>query len=127
MSKRLQILFSYLFHATLIILGFFLLHERVDAFLVTVGIIYGVYLIFYIVVGCITYVPWVLLLHHAIGFAVDFLLHYTETIPPDSGFFSGLGQFIYLLSVPAYFALLALTHAFLYLIYRIKNNKRRNH
>lgn len=120
MTKKHQIIFSYLFHIVLICLGFFLLHERVDAFLVTVGIIYGAYLLFYVIANWKTYIPWVLLLHHLIGSAIQFLLHYFEIIPPDSGFISGLGQLIYLFAIPAYWALLLLTHAILYLIYKVR-------
>lgn len=63
MTKKKQILFAYLFHILLLLVSFFILHERADAFFVTVGIIYGAYLIFYIVVNCIERPLWILLLH----------------------------------------------------------------
>lgn len=121
MTKKSQILSVYLFHLILIGVGFFLLHQRTDAFLVTVCIIYGVYLIFYIVANCKTYIPWILLLHHLIGSVVQILLNYFEIIPPDGGFWGGIGQFVYaFFFVPGYFALLLLTHLVLFIIYKIR-------
>ena len=122
MSTRLQIIFSYLFHAVLISLGFIVLHEAADGFLVTAGILYGVYLIFYIVVNRKTYIPWILLLHHFIGSVVQILLHYFEIIPSDYSWpLGGLGQFLYTaFAVPGFFGVLLLIHSVMYLIYRIR-------
>lgn len=127
MTTRLQILFAYLFHAVLIGLGFFVLHEAADGFLVTAGILYGVYLIFYIVANRKTYIPWILLLHHLIGSAAQFLLHYFEIIPSDGGmFFGGIGQFIYaFFAVPGFFGVLMLTHSVLYLVNKIRTSQKR--
>lgn len=126
MTIRLQILFAYLFHAVLICLGFIVLHEAADGFLITAAVLYGIYLIFYIVVNRKTYIPWILLLHHLIGSAVQFLLHYFEIIPSDGGmFFSGIGQFIYaFFAVPGFFGLLMLTHSVQYLIYQIRTRQK---
>ena len=114
-----------MFHAVLIVLGFFVLHEAADGFLVTAGILSIVYLIFYIIVNRKTYIPWILLLHHLIGSAVQILLHYFEIIPSDGGmFFAGIGQFIYaFFAVPGYFGVLMLTHSVMYLIYKIRTEK----
>lgn len=124
MTKKAQILSVYLFHLLLIIISFFLLHARADGFLVTVCIVYGVYLIFYIVANRKTYIPWILLLHHFIGSVVQIILNYFEIIPPDGGFLSGIGQFIYaFFFVPGYFALLLLTHLVLFVIYKIRTRQ----
>ena len=122
MNKRHQILFVYLFHAVLICIGFFILQARADAFFITVSILFGAYLIFYIVTNRKTYIPWILLLHHLIGSAVQFLLHFFEVLPSDYSWpLGGIGQFIYaLFVVPGYFALLLLTHLVLFVIYKIR-------
>ncbi|MBQ8548275.1 MAG: hypothetical protein IJ427_07215 [Lachnospiraceae bacterium] len=122
MTTKLQIFIAYMFHAVLIVLGFFVLHEAADGFLVTAGILSFVYLIFYIIVNRKKYIPWILLLHHLIGSAVQILLHYFEIIPSDGGmFFGGIGQFIYaFFAVPGYFGVLMLTHSVIYLIYKIR-------
>lgn len=124
MNKKIQILCVYLFHVGLIFLGFFLLHEYADGFLITAGIFYLVYLIFYILSNRKSYIPWSLLLHHLIGSAVQILLHYFEIIPSDGGmFFGGIGQFIYaFFAVPGYFGVLMLTHSVIYLIYKIRTD-----
>ena len=125
MTTRLQILFAYSFHAILIGLGFFVLHEAADGFLVTAAVLYGIYLLFYIVVNRKTYIPWILLLHHLIGSAVQILLHYFEIIPSDYSWpLGGLGQFLYItFAVPGYFGVLMLTHSVIYLIYKIRTKK----
>lgn len=120
MAKGLQIIYSYIFHALLILLGLLLLGHYVDSFLIAAAVVYGVYLVFCVILNRKTYMPWILLLHHAIGFAFEFLLHHTEIIPPDSGLFGGLGQFIYLWSMLPYLALLALTNLVLFLIYKAR-------
>jgi len=123
MTKKAQILAVYLFHLILISISFFLLHERADAFLVTVCVLYGVYLIFYIVANCKSYIPWILLLHHFIGSVVQIILNYFEIIPPDGGFLSGIGQAVYaFFFVPGYFAILLLTHLGLLAIYKIRTS-----
>lgn len=122
MNKKIQLLCAYLFHVVLIFLGFFLLHEYADGFLITSGIFCLVYLIFYILSNRKSYIPWSLLLHHLIGSAAQFLLHYFEIIPSDGGmFFAGIGQFIYMMfAIPGYFGVLLLTHSVVYLIHKIR-------
>lgn len=120
MTKKNQIILCYLFHAVLIILGFFLLQEYFDAFLTTVCIFYALYLVFCVIANRKHYMPWILLLHHAIGFGIDFLLHLTGAIRPDLGFFPGLGEMFYFLSIPVYLGLLTLTNFILFIIYRRK-------
>lgn len=118
MTKKNQIILCYLFHAVLIILGFFLLQEYFDTFLSTVCILYALYLVVCVVTNRKSYMPWILLLHHVIGFGIDFLLHLTGAIRPDLGFFAGLGEMFYFLSIPVYLGFLALTNSILFVIYR---------
>lgn len=125
MKKQFPIFHSYLFHAILICLGFFLLESYGDAFFMAAATLYGAYLIFFIIVNHKGYMPWLLFLHHVLGAAIEFLLHYTGIIPPDSGFFYGLLQFLYLCSIPFYLALLAVTNLILFLLatFRRKNGE----
>lgn len=118
MTKKNQILLCYLFHAVLILLGFFLLQEYFDAFLTTVLVLYVAYLVFCVIANRKSYMPWVLLLHHVIGFGIDFLLHLTGAIRPDLGFFAGLGEMFFFLSIPVFLGLLALANFTLFAIYR---------
>lgn len=120
MTKKNQIILCYLFHAVLIILGFFLLREYYDAFLVAICILYAFYLVFCVIANRKSYMPWVLLLHHIFGFDIDILLHRTGVIRPDLGFFAGLGEMLYFLSIPVYLGLLTLTNFILFMIYRRK-------
>ena len=123
MTKGHQIIYCYIFHALLILLGLLLLSHYVDSFLFSVAVVYGVYLVFCIILNRKSYVPWTLLLHHAIGFAFEFFLHHTEVIPPDSGFFGGLGQIIYIWSMLPYLALLALINLILFIIYKARGKQ----
>lgn len=118
MTKKNQILLCYLFHAVLIVLGFILLREYCDAFLTTVCILYVAYLVFCVFANRKHYMPWILLLHHVFGFDIDILLHLTGIIQPDLGFFAGLGEMLYFLSIPVYLGLLALTNFILFAIDR---------
>lgn len=126
MTKKLQIIFSYLFHIVLICLGFFLLEDYCDAFLYTAAVLFLAYLIFCIVLNRKSYIPRILFLHHVVGFAIEAILHLTKIIPPDSGFFRGFGQFIYLCSLPPYLALLAISNLILFLIFKKQDIYRSN-
>lgn len=125
MTKKtlIQIGLAWLFHIILIIAAFLQLQDNYDAFCATVLISYAIYLIYWVVSNLKSYMPWFVFVNFLIGAAVEIVLNFTGVIPPDSAYFSGLTQFLYIISILLYCFLLAITNGIMHIVYRARNKK----
>ncbi|MBR5364318.1 MAG: hypothetical protein IK134_13475 [Oscillospiraceae bacterium] len=115
-QKTLHICIAYGFHVILMILGFFLMrreHEMMDVLLIAGGVLY---LIYWCIVNRKQFLSWAVYLHFVIGTALQITLNSAGIIPPDNGFFSGMGQAVYVVLVCLLGLLAGIVNLILWLI-----------
>ena len=76
--------------------------------------------IYWIISNRKTYMPWSVYVHFVVGSLVQILLNNSGIILKDSGWFSGLGQFFYIIFLIGHTLLLGLANLILYVIAKRK-------
>lgn len=125
-TEGLAVTVSYIFNALFIVLGFVMMEYYIDGFLVTYVIVGGLFLVFWILAYLKSYVPWKVFGHFCIGAGVQILLNYSGIIPRDAGWFSGLGQAVYIVGLIIQIVLMALINFIKLIIFRCKAYKAGN-
>lgn len=113
-EKDIQTLIACLFHALFIMLGFELLGDYPDGMLVVSLISEVLYLGWWIASSRKSYMPWSVYRCFLAGTVVETALNATGIIPPDGGFFSGLGQLFYILLIIIHTVIIGITNLILY-------------
>ena len=123
-NKIIQIIIAYVYHAFFIVQAFLMMQHYPDSVLITFAVIGILYLIYWIAMNRKGYMPWSVYLHFLVGAAINVLLNYTGIIPEDSGFFSGLGQFFFIIFLLIDAALLGVVNLILWLIDKLIRQKK---
>ncbi|MBR3448922.1 MAG: hypothetical protein IKH27_14085 [Oscillospiraceae bacterium] len=123
MKHGKHILIAYIFHLVPIILGFTAGRDRFHfmGFCAIAGTI--AYIIYWCIANRKQFLSWAVFVHFLIGAAVQIILNAAEIIEPDSGMFSGLGQYFYMIYVAVSAVLVGLTNLILWLIDRRRKTK----
>ena len=120
--KKADILMAYAFHVVFIIMSFWLMQHHYDTLQTIFCVLGSIYLIYWIVGNRKNYMPWSVYVHFTVGALAQILLNSSGVIPKDSGWFSGLGQLLYVVFLVGHTSLLGLVNLILY----VKNNKANN-
>lgn len=115
-KKCTNIILAYIFNVLFIVMSFLMMESDYDVLQGTFLIVSSVYLIYWIVLNRKSYMPWAVYAHFVVGVAVQTALNYFGVIPKDGGWFSGLGQFIYIIILLILTALLGIANLILYAI-----------
>ncbi len=123
MKHGKHILIAYIFHLVPIILGFTAGRDRFHfmGFCAIAGTI--AYIIYWCIANRKQFFSWAVFVHFLIGAAVQIILNAAEIIEPDSGMFSGLGQYFYIIYVQVSLVLVGLTNLILWLLDRRRRKK----
>ena len=115
MSKKfLHIVTAYLFHIILIVMSYVMMRSYYDTLQIIFLVLGILYLIYWIVCNRKSYMPWSVYFHFGVGALIQILLNECGIIPEDGGWFSGLGQFFYVIFVIVHAVVIGLTNLVLY-------------
>ena len=95
--KKANILMAYAFHVVFIVMSFLMMEHHYDGLQKIFFVLGSIYLIYWIIGSWKNYMPWSVYVHFAVGTLAQILLNCSGVIPQDSGWFSGLGQFVYVI------------------------------
>ena len=124
--KKANILMVYAFHAIFIVMSFLLMQHYYDTLQTLFCILGSIYLIYWIIGNRENYMPWSVYVHFTVGALLQILLNCSGMIPKDGGWFSGLGQLLYIIFLVGQTLLLGFVNLILYVIAKKKNNKANN-
>ena len=93
----MNILIVYAFHVVFIVMSFLMMQHYYDGLQIVFWVLGSIYLIYWIISNRKTYMPWSVYVHFVVGSLVQILLNNSGIILKDSGWFSGLGQFFYII------------------------------
>lgn len=113
-KKMIHIVTAYLFHFILIVMSFFMMRSYYNTLQIIFMVLGILYLIYWIVCNRKSYMPWSVYLHFVVGVLIEILLNESGIIPEDGGWFSGLGQFFYVIFVIVHAIVIGLTNLVLY-------------
>ena len=113
-KKFLHIVTAYLFHIILIVMSCVMMHSYYDTLQIIFLVLGILYLIYWIVCNRKSYMPWIVYFHFGVGALIQILLNECGIIPEDGGWFSGLGQFFYVIFVIVHAVVIGLTNLVLY-------------
>ena len=108
--KKLHIAIAYIFHIVLTVMSFAMMQSYYDTLQISFIILGCLYLIYWIICSRKSHMPWNVYFHFCFGVLVQILLNIYEIIPKDGGWFSGLGQFFYMIFVIVHALLIGLTN-----------------
>ena len=119
-KKSIHILIAYIFNIMFIVMSLLMMRSYYDS-LQIVFIVLGVfYIIYWIICSRKSYMPWSVYLNFLAGVLAQVLLNRFGIIPEDSGLFSGLGQFFYVLFVIAHATIVGGVNLILFVIAKRK-------
>lgn len=119
-KKSIHILIAYIFNIMFIVMSLLMMRSYYDS-LQLVFIVLGVfYIIYWIICSRKSYMPWSVYLNFLAGVLAQVLLNRFGIIPEDSGLFSGLGQFFYVLFVIAHATIVGGVNLILFVIAKRK-------
>ena len=124
--NNVNILVAYAFHIVFIVMSFLLMRHYYDTLQTMFFILGSIYLIYWMIGNRKKYMQWSVYVHFTVGALVQILLNSSGVIPKDGGWFSGLGQLLYVIFLAGYTVLLGLVNLILYAIAKKKNNKVNN-
>jgi len=124
--KKANILMAYAFHLVFIVISFLMMQSYYDTLQTVFCILGSIYFIYWITDNRKNYMPWSVYLHFTVGTLIQILLNSSGVIPKDGGWFSGLGQLLYVIFLVGHTLLLGFVNLILYVIAKKKNN-RANH
>ena len=119
-QKKLHILIAYLFNAVLIVLSFLMMQSYYDSLQIIFLILSVLYIVYWIISSRKNYMPWVVYINFGVGVLAQILLNCCGIIPKDGGWFSGLGQYFYVVFVVVHAVLVGFINLILFLIHRKK-------
>ena len=119
-KKSMNILIVYAFHVVFIVMSFLMMQHYYDGLQIVFWVLGSIYLIYWIISNRETYMPWSVYVHFVVGSLVQILLNNSGIILKDSGLFSGLGQFFYIIFLIGHTLLLGLANLILYVIAKRK-------
>lgn len=91
-----------------------MMHSYYDTLQIIFLVLGILYLIYWIVCNRKSYMPWSVYFHFGVGALIQILLNECGIIPEDGGWFSGLGQFFYVIFVIVHAVVIGLTNLVLY-------------
>ena len=121
-KKSMNILIVYAFHVVFIVMSFLMMQHYYDGLQIVFWVLGSIYLIYWIISNRETYMPWSVYVHFVVGSLVQILLNNSGIILKDSGWFSGLGQFFYIIFLIGHTLLLGLANLILYVIAKRKKS-----
>lgn len=119
--KKTNIIIAYAFHVVFIVMSFLLMQDYYDTLQIIFCILGSIYLICWIIGNRKNYMPWSVYVHFTVGTIVQILLHASGVIPKDGGWFSGLGQLLYIIFLVGHTLLLGLFNLIPYIIAKKKH------
>ena len=115
-SKKFHIAIAYIFNILSIVLSFALMRDYYDDLQITFLVLGVIYLIFWVICNRKSYMPWSVYIHFCVGVIVQILLNWTGIIPKDGGWFSGLGQYLYVIVLIIHAALIGIANLILFIV-----------
>lgn len=115
-NKTIHILIAYIFNVVLIVMSFFMMKSYYDSLMIIFLILGILYILYWIVCNRKSYMPWVVYINFGIGVLSQLFLNYFGIIPKDGGWFSGLGQFFYIIFVAGHAVIVGVINLILYMI-----------
>ena len=120
MDKKIHVMIAYTFHIVLIVMSFAMMQSYYDALQISFLVLGCLYFIYWIIFNRKSYMPWDVYVHFGIGVFAQILLNCCEIIPKDGGWFSGLGQFFYIVFVVVHALVIGVANLILYFVNRKK-------
>ena len=131
--KKANVLIAYAFHIVFIVMSFLMMQHYYDTLQTIFFVLGSIYLIYWIIGNRKNYMPWSVYVHFTVGTLLQILLNISGVIPQDGGWFSGLGQLLYVIFLVGYTLSLGLVNLIMYVIAKVlyviakaKNNKGNN-
>ncbi len=124
--KKANILIAYAFHVVSIVMSFLMMRHYYDRLQTIFCVLGSMYLFYWLIDNRKNYMPWSVYVHFTVGTLVQILLNSSGVIPKDSGWFSGLGQLLYVIFLVGHTLLLGFVNLILFVIAKKKNNKANN-
>lgn len=118
LSEKNHIIIAYIFNILSIMLSFALMRDYYDGLQITFLVLGIIYLAFWVICNRKSYMPWSVYSHFCVGVIVQIILNCAGIIPKDGGWFSGLGQFLYVIVLIIHAALIGIVNLVLYFVDR---------
>lgn len=119
-KKSIHILIAYIFNIMFIVMSLLMMRSYYDSLQITFIVLGVFYIIYWIICSRKSYMPWSVYLNFLAGVLAQVLLNRFGIIPEDSGLFSGLGQFFYVLFVIAHATIVGVVNLILFVIAKRK-------
>ena len=119
-KKSIHILIAYIFNIMFIVMSLLMMRSYYDSLQITFIVLGVFYIIYWIICSRKSYMPWSVYLNFLAGVLAQVLLNRFGIIPEDSGLFSGLGQFFYVLFVIAHATIVGGVNLILFVIAKRK-------
>ena len=119
-EKSIHILIAYIFNIMFIVMSLLMMRSYYDSLQITFIVLGVFYIIYWIICSRKSYMPWSVYLNFLAGVLAQVLLNRFGIIPEDSGLFSGLGQFFYVLLVIAHATIVGGVNLILFVIAKRK-------
>ena len=119
-KKSIHILIAYIFNIMFIVMSLLMMRSYYDSLQIAFIVLGVFYIIYWIICSRKSYMPWSVYLNFLAGVLAQVLLNRFGIIPEDSGLFSGLGQFFYVLFVIAHATIVGVVNLILFVIAKRK-------
>lgn len=119
-KKSIHILIAYIFNIMFIVMSLLMMRSYYDSLQIAFIVLGVFYIIYWIICSRKGYMPWSVYLNFLAGVLAQVLLNRFGIIPEDSGLFSGLGQFFYVLFVIAHATIVGVVNLILFVIAKRK-------
>ena len=119
-KKSIHILIAYIFNIMFIVMSLLMMRSYYDSLQIAFIVLGVFYIIYWIICSRKSYMPWSVYLNFLAGVLAQVLLNRFGIIPEDSGLFSGLGQFFYVLFVIAHAMIVGVVNLILFVIAKRK-------
>lgn len=119
-KKSIHILIAYIFNIMFIVMSLLMMRSYYDSLQIAFIVLGVFYIIYWIICSRKSYMPWSVYLNFLAGVLAQVLLNRFGIIPEDSGLFSGLGQFFYVLLVIAHATIVGVVNLVLFMIAKRK-------
>lgn len=119
-KKSIHILIAYIFNIMFIVMSLLMMRSYYDSLQIAFIVLGVFYIIYWIICSRKSYMPWSVYLNFLAGVLAQVLLNRFGIIPEDSGLFSGLGQFFYVLFVIAHATIVGGVNLILFVIAKRK-------
>ena len=113
-KKSIHILIAYIFNIMFIVMSLLMMRSYYDSLQIAFIVLGVFYIIYWIICSRKSYMPWSVYLNFLAGILAQVLLNRFGIIPEDSGLFSGLGQFFYVLLVIAHATIVGVVNLILF-------------